>query len=872
MSAIVGERDRLLEAAVDFNLSPRQGKDLSLQSDASSFHIGTDGAASPAFIEFTAHKIDLAGVDNWVASNGATLTGSGLTRRLYYTAMPGATATVTLTTVEDGQIYMAKASVSKVRDGATGEDGDPADITPEALLTSLENRITKSQLFADLKSEINLITDPVSVPGSVQARVKAETDARVVAIGQEVQDRIAADLAEVGARTTYVRDYTFSKAETNQALSIQASTIAAAYTSYTDQKTAQAVSDAAADIRNYSYSKAAADAAEAAQSATLTTNYTAYADAARAAAVSVANADVRAYSYAKSATDSAIAAAESRLRSEFVSSGGATEGYVTNYAYSKSQIDQSEALQSSVLTTNYQAYGDSSRDQAVSTSNSYTQTYAYSKSGTDGAISSLATTLRSEFSNSAGVTASYVQNYAYSKAETNSAIATSTQTLSTTVDGHTGTLQLQGNSINGLSTQYTVKSDINGYITGYGFASSANNGNPTSAFIINAGAFAVVAPGAAPRVMFAVGLVNGVAQMVIRGDVLADGAVTARSLRIGSFDNIIPDPKFYDLGWWGRLGYPVGDYAGQDNGWLGGAILLLQASGATRTSTSKPFTTTPGATMRLECQVELSSDFNGEFSVFFYVEGVGLYSMGCPNVGSWTAGDYPGWPIQFSSSSTKGRFPFNQTITLPLNSQAAVGHMVIVDHINAGNVALGSCSATRMSDNTLITDAGITTPKLAALAVVAEKIATDAVQARHVASDTMEARHLKSDVIQARHMTVNSIVADNIIANGISSLDRVFTTSYTFTSARDFKLDLTVTQDGVYNPEGGSTSGGWTLERYTDQGAGNGYWTTVVESYRGGLYSDTIECGASTVINPYYRISAKSGGSAFLARIWKVFK
>ena len=881
MSAIVGERDKLLQAAVPRNLTPRQGKDLSLQTDASSFHVAVDGSPAPAFIEFTAHKIDLAGVDTWVASNGATLTGSGLTRRLYYANMPGVTTTVTLTTVEDGEIYVAKASASKVKDGATGEDGDPADVTPEALLTALEGRITKSQLFADLKSEINLITDPVSTPGSVQARVKAETDARVVAIGDEVQARIAADLAEAGARSTFVQNYTFSKAETNQALSIQASTIAAAYTTYTDHKTAQAVIDATSLIQNYSYSKAAADAAEAAQSATLTTNYTAYADAARSAAVSTSSADVRNYSYAKSATDSAIAAAESRLRSEFVSSGGATEGFVTNYAYSKSQIDQSEALQSSTLSANFQATANAARDQAVSTSAADVRNYSYAKTTIDQAFSSQSNTITAAYTSYANAgdaaavaaAAADIRNYSYSKATVDTAIAQSTVQLTSTVGGHTATLETQTTSINGLSTQITIKSDINGYITGYGLASASYNGAPSSIFIINAGAFSVVAPGAAPKTMFTVGLVNGVAQMVLRGDALFDGAITARALKIGSFDNVIPDPKFNDLGWWGRPGYPVGDYTGQNNGWLGGAIMLIQPyDGNTRSTTSKAFATTPGAVMRLEVQVELSADLEGEFSVFFYVEGASLYSMGCPNVGTWSTGSYPGWPVQFNSQSTKGRFSFSQTITIPLNSQCANAHMVVVDRLGAGSVAFGSCSATRVSDTTLIDNEGVTTPKLAALAVVAEKIATDAVQARHVASDTMEARHLKSDVIQARHMTANSIVTDSIIANGISSIDRVFTTSYTFTSVRDFKLDLTVTQEGAYNAESGTTSGGWILELYVDQGAGLGYWQTKAETFRGGLYSDTLELGATSVTYPYYRISAKSGTGPFLAVIWKVFK
>lgn len=1185
MSAIVGERDRLLEAAVDFNLTPRQGKDLSLTVDASSFHVAVDGTPTPAFVTFTAHKIDLAGEDNWVASNGATLTGSGLTRILAYSAMPGANTTVTLTTVEDGQIYTAKAFIGQVKDGLPGAPADPADISAATLLTTLEGQITESQLFADLKSKIDLVTDPVSVAGSVQARIKAETDARIVAMGQEsqerinaisqeVDDRISAVLGEANARATYVQNYTYSKQETTQALSIQASQIAAAWTSYTDQKTGEVASIAAADVRNYSYSKATADssiaasesrlraefvgsggateafvtnyaysrayidgaeasqssalttslrgyadakkseaitaaaadvrnyaysksdinAAEAAQSSTLTANFSVRADAARDAAINSASADVRNYSYAKSATDSAIAAAESRLRSEFVGSGGATEAYVTNYAYSKAQIDQAEALQSSVLMTGYtnavaalpplvanmiprnslpsslgsfsagsalaaaawegpiyaspgeasnavfsprnlgvvyvhafgtpvagstidmylnatfadrlpvvagnryefscamaaprcigrvvavfyNAVGTAVGEQAgsaVSNNSTYqtdpgdsfprsvgfavapptavrmmllarlyanggndaylfasewysgaasaTQTvgakytdfspagidanitgaqsaaivaaaadvrqYAYAKSDAAGAFASQSSQLTAAYTTYAdagkaqaiAAAAADIRNYSYSKATVDGAIASSTSSLTTTVGNHTATLQSQSTSLDGLSTQFTLKSDINGYITGYGFASSANSGNPTSAFIINAGAFSVVAPDAAPKTMFTVGLVNGVAQMVMRGDVYADGAITARALRIGSFDNIVPDPKFYDLGWWGRIGNAVGQWAdaGLSTSWLGGASIYLgPADNVEHSSDSQYFPIERGATYKITFQLTLSSDFVGQASVYWLFPGESWWAMrGGYDGGAgydFGLGVWPdGLPVHFDTSSPKGTNTFVTTLRaadVPLNVRSLIR---IRNKHSSGTCEMGAISIVRMSDNTLITDQGITTPKLATRAVVADKIESDAIQTRHVASDTMEARHLKSDVVQARHMTANSIVTDSIIANGISSLDRVYTTSYTFTSVRNFKLDLTVTQEGVYNAESGVTSGGWILERYTDQGAGLGYWTTLVETHQGGLYSDTLDdLGASTNTNPYYRISAKSGTGAILARIWKVFK
>jgi hypothetical protein len=711
---------------------------------------------------------------------------------------------VTVTIIHQGEALIRVRTFFKLTDGAAGTDAPPVDMSPAAILAALEGRITDSQLYADLRTRINLIDSPATVLGSVAARIKAETDARVTAIGtataksqqdldKEISDRIAAVLAESGARATYVQNYTFSKQETTSALSIQATQIAAAATAYTDQKTgtilstaaadvrtysyskadttsaisaaetrlrsefnaaggvtqadiqnwsyskaqsdsaeaaqtttittaykgyadlkkSEAKADAAADVRNYAYSKSDANAAEAAQSAALTTSYTAYADAARTAAVNTANADVRAYSYAKSATDSAITAAIQQLRSEFVGSGGATEGYVTNYAYSKSQIDQSEAAQTSSITTAYRAWAGDLQNQTLAASAADVRQYAYSKSTSDQALAAQANTLRAEFSSTNGVTTAYLENYAYSKAQTNSAITQQTSTLVSTVGQHTTAIQQQATTVDGLGGQLTWKIDNNGHVSGFGLASTPINGTPYSTMIFNVDVLGVALPGGAGKPIFTVGQVNGQPQAVFRSDLFVDGGITASKLRIGGSDNIIPDPKFYDLGWWGRTGFPVSDYTGQNNGWLGGAILLLTAGGGvTRSSTSKPFTSTPGATMRLEVQVQLSTDFVGEFSVYFYVEGASLYSMGCPNLGTWPSGDYPGWPIQFNSGSAKGRYNFSQEITIPVNSQCVNAHMVVVDRVIAGNVAFGSCSATRVSDSVLIKDGAITAQKI----------------------------------------------------------------------------------------------------------------------------------------------------------------
>jgi hypothetical protein len=65
--------------------------------------------------------------------------------------------------------------------------------------------------------------------------------------------------------------------------------------------------------------------------------------------------------------------------------------------------------------------------------------------------------------------------------------------------------QTRANADGSLGAQWTLKTDIDGYISGFGFASTANNAAPTSEFIIRADKFAVVMPGYGEHVPFAIG-------------------------------------------------------------------------------------------------------------------------------------------------------------------------------------------------------------------------------------------------------------------------------------------------------------------------------------------------------------------------------
>lgn len=90
--------------------------------------------------------------------------------------------------------------------------------------------------------------------------------------------------------------------------------------------------------------------------------------------------------------------------------------------------------------------------------------------------------------------AAIAQTTANTAVTASSANATSISTLQTTVGGHTSSISTQATSINGLSAQYTVKIDANGYVSGFGLASTVVGGTPYSDFILSADKFAIVNP------------------------------------------------------------------------------------------------------------------------------------------------------------------------------------------------------------------------------------------------------------------------------------------------------------------------------------------------------------------------------------------
>lgn len=107
----------------------------------------------------------------------------------------------------------------------------------------------------------------------------------------------------------------------------------------------------------------------------------------------------------------------------------------------------------------------------------------------DGTLSSQATQL-SSLSSAVGANAADISTEKTARASGDSANATSINNLSTTVSGHTATINSFQSSIDGINAKAGVTIDVNGYMTGW----ALNNNGSSGAFNVRADKFSVTSP------------------------------------------------------------------------------------------------------------------------------------------------------------------------------------------------------------------------------------------------------------------------------------------------------------------------------------------------------------------------------------------
>ncbi len=117
------------------------------------------------------------------------------------------------------------------------------------------------------------------------------------------------------------------------------------------------------------------------------------------------------------------------------------------------------------------------------------------------------------------------------RATADSAVASDVRTLSSTVGQNTAAIQTAASSINGLEAQYTVKVDVNGYVSGFGLASyDRGDAGRISEFVVKANNFIVGQPGQSADYPFVIGTVGGVSRISMSTAFIQDASIDSAQI------------------------------------------------------------------------------------------------------------------------------------------------------------------------------------------------------------------------------------------------------------------------------------------------------------------------------------------------------
>lgn len=152
------------------------------------------------------------------------------------------------------------------------------------------------------------------------------------------------------------------------------------------------------------------------------------------------------------------------------------------------------AITDSNLTTSLQARISLIDGIQIGSVNDRIQTEVLDRTSADAVIDARVTALDVSTSNSLAS----IDTELLVLSDTDVSLAAATTGLTTTVDGNTASLITHSSSINGLELQYTVKVDNNGYVAGFGLASTLRDSTPFSEFTILADKFTIAASATSP--------------------------------------------------------------------------------------------------------------------------------------------------------------------------------------------------------------------------------------------------------------------------------------------------------------------------------------------------------------------------------------
>jgi len=284
---------------------------------------------------------------------------------------------------------------------------------------------------------------------------------------------------------------------------------------------------------------------------------------------------------ARADADSALATQIDTLRAEVNTDIGTVIAAVQSEAAARADADAALASNITTVIANYTAadaatlssaqdYADNVGATVLSTTTASIQNEATTRADADTALAASITTVIANYTAADAATLSSAQDYADNVADTvlvtttaavqneatarataDSALAASITTVQASVEANTASIQTEAatraTADGELFAQYTVKIDTNGYVSGFGLASTLNNALPFSTFVIRADSFVVASPsgpGLTPIFPFTVNTVtqtiNGVSVppgVYMDAAFIKNGTITNAKIGDAAIDN-----------------------------------------------------------------------------------------------------------------------------------------------------------------------------------------------------------------------------------------------------------------------------------------------------------------------------------------------
>lgn len=421
-------------------------------------------------------------------------------------------------------------STTAIKGPYNSTNGLLAETSPDPgfLLELLTGQIQNSQLNKILSSRIDLIDGDASNPQTVAGRILAETNARVSAINTEASHRAQAILDEAAAR---------AGADSN--LQTQINLLSAASTGD--------LGELLSALQEEQTARAAGDAAEATQRETLAAQLRGTYTGTDLAQLTTGL--LYSEKQARVSADGALSTSISSLQSTVTNNYNTLNSAIATEATTRASADAANATSISSVGARLDNLKDKN---GFVTGKSLEATIVDNKTAqveADSALSTSISNLSATVSNNFTSLSSSITTEATARASGDSTNATAiTQVQSRLDTGDYAAVKTESsttaNAVTGIQAKYSVKTDVNGYVSGFGLISSANDAVPYSQFIFKADQFAFGAPGLTSAYPFVIQAsattVNGVAVpagVYIDAAYIKNGSITNAKIGNAAIDS-----------------------------------------------------------------------------------------------------------------------------------------------------------------------------------------------------------------------------------------------------------------------------------------------------------------------------------------------